>query len=399
MRPSAPARLILVTGKGGVGKTTLAAATAHRCAAAGLRTCVASTDTAHSLGDVLDVELSSTPSEVAHHLWAVHIDAHEQMRSSWGQLQAYLRGLVEQAGLSEVQAEELAVVPGLGDVLTLAAVVELAETGEHDVVVLDCAPSAETIRLLSLPHVMGWWLERLLPSLPDLGALVPFIETGLGIPVPGRDAFAAGRILIERLREAERVLNDPARTVVRLVTTPEQVVVSETRRTATYLSLFGYRVDAVIANRVLPIQDDTFWAGWRADQEEQLERLRTDLAPVPVLETLVFGRPVVGLDALAVLGESLHPDDDPTGTLSNEPAIRFDGRSAEMLRLRLSGVERGEVKVGRRGGELHLRMGPYHRVVALPDALAGRSVCGARVAGDELLVEFEPTTQFGGGAR
>ncbi|MDG2113599.1 MAG: ArsA family ATPase, partial [Actinomycetota bacterium] len=322
MSHGASARLILVTGKGGVGKTTMAAATARRCAASGLRTCVASTDMAHSLGDVLDVELSSTPTLVGDLLTAVHIDAHEQMRESWGQLQGYLRGLVKRAGLSDVQTEELAVVPGLDDVLTLAAVVELADTGDHDVVVVDCAPSAETIRLLSLPHVMGWWLEKLLPSLPDMGPLVPFIENGLGIPVPGSDAFAAGKVLLDRLREAERVLNDPQRTLVRLVTTPEHVVVSETRRTATYLSLFGYRVDAVIANRVLPRQADAFWAAWRADQEVQLGRLRTDLAPVPVLETEVFDRPVVGLDALGALGEALHPDDDPTASLTHEPTIR-----------------------------------------------------------------------------
>jgi arsenite-transporting ATPase len=397
-----PARLVLVTGKGGVGKTTLAAATALACADAGYRTCVASTDTAHSLGEVLDADLGGSSVSITERLDAVHVDAREQLRSSWSAMEDHLRALAARAGVGAVQAGELATVPGLDDVLTLAAVVDLAEGGDYDVVVVDCAASAETVRLLSLPHVLGWWLERLLPTFPDLGPLAPLLEAGLGTALPGKDTLAAGHALLERLRRAERVLNAHERTSVRLVTTPEQVVVAETRRTATYLSLFGYAIDAVVANRVLAEQGDGWWERWRHDQQVQLERLRTDVAPAPVLESPMLDGPAVGSDALRALGEVLYGDSDPVAGACRGPVVSFEpagepsGAGAgepdqlEILRVRLTGLAKGDVSMKRRGGELHLQLGPYRRVVALPDTLVGRDVRRARVVDGELRVEFEP---------
>ena len=383
------ARLVLVTGKGGVGKTTVAAATAARCAAVGHTACVASTDVAHSLGDVLLSDVGTEPSPAAEGLDAVHLDARHQLRTSWGGLHDYLKGLVTEAGLSDVQAAELAMIPGFDELLMLAAVVDLAEAGGHDVVVVDCAPSAETVRLLSVPHVLGWWLRRLLPQIPDLGALVPLVESGLGIRLPTRDSRTAGRVLIERLEAAAAILNDPDRTIVRLVTTAEPVVTAETRRTAAYLALFDHHVDAVIANRLLPDTGDAWMAEWREQQEHELACLRDDLSPLPVIGVTSLARPAVGLPALEAVGEEIYGDRDPAVAISDVRPVVYEGRDGGIIRLQLTGLGDHDVSVGRERGDLLVRIGPHRRVVTLPDVLATAPVSSARVEGDGLTVTFD----------
>lgn len=394
-----PARLLLITGKGGVGKTTIAAATAARCAARGLRTCVASTDSAHSLGDVLQHPVGHTPGPVADDLDAVHVEARAEMRASWGALHDYLVDMARRAGVSEVHAAELAVVPGFDEVITIASVVDIAESGRYDVVAVDCAPSAETVRLLSLPHVLGWWLEQLLPNGTELAPIAALVRNGLGVPLPTDDVLGAGRALLERLRRTELVLNDPARTSVRLVATPEQVVVTETRRTATYLSLFGYPLDGVIANRVVPelvgdsaahrVAASGALEPWVEAQAQQLTRLRSDFEPLPVATVPWAERPVLGLHAVAQLGVRLYGETDPLEAGTPVRSLRFEHLPSPQLCVPVSGVESDEVELGRQGAELHLRMGRYHRVVALPEALSARAVRSAAVVDGELVVSFE----------
>ena len=395
--PSA-ARVLLLTGKGGVGKTTLAAATAARCAADGVNTCVVSTDTAHSLADVFDAPLGSEPVALADRLAAVHIDQRAEMRKGWESLQAYLRDLASTAGMNEVQAAELAVLPGFDDVVTLAAVVDIADHGGFDLVVVDCAPSAETIRLLSLPHVLTWWLEPILSTVPSSGTanlamMATLLGETLGVPMPSSSLMTGGRHLLERLEHASSVLHDGERTMVRLVTTPEQVVVTETRRTATYLALFGFGIDAVIANRVLGPQVDRFWQNWSRDQGEQLERLRIDMAPAEVLEVGLAAQAPSGLDDLTGLGQDLYGDRDPSQPIRGPQRPSPHDPPGTSLRFAVEGVDSSDVRLGRQAGELHLRIGPYHRVVALPDSLVAQPVRSARVSGGELLVEFEPLTE------
>jgi len=389
------ARLVLVTGKGGVGKTTIAAATAVRCAALGHSTCVASTDVAHSLGDVVGSEIASMPTGIADRLHAVHLDARHQLSESWGGLHEYLKGLVADAGLSDVQAAELAMIPGFDELLMLAAVVDLAESGRFDVVVVDCAPSAETIRLLSVPHVLGWWLRRLLPQIPDLGPLIPLVESGLGVRLPSRDSLTAGRVLIDRLEAASAVLGDRGRTLVRLVTTAEPVVTAETRRTAAYLALFDHHLDVVVANRLLPDAGDPWLAEWRAQQVAELERLDADLAPVPVMRVESLSRPAVGLDSLETVGLALYRNRDPSIAVSQERPIRYTGEGKRTLRVPLPGLGGENVSVGRERRDLLIRVGPHRRVLTLPDVLASVPVRRAQVDGDELAVEFDVEDPLG----
>jgi arsenite-transporting ATPase len=246
-------RILLFTGKGGVGKTTVASATAAAAAAKGRRTIVCSTDPAHSLADAFGVPLGDAPTEVAPRLWGQQLDARKRFEEAWDDVRSYVVEVLDWAGAGALEAEELAVVPGLDEVFALADIKEHATSGEYDVVVVDCAPTAETIRLLSLPDVLGWYMDRVFDTQRRLTRLVrPVLDRVTNVPIAGDGVFRAIRRFYDRLDGVRDLLADGDVTTARLVVNPERMVVAEARRTYTYLSLFGYHVDAVVANRVLP---------------------------------------------------------------------------------------------------------------------------------------------------
>ena len=252
-RGSPVTRVLLFTGKGGVGKTTTAAATAVRCADAGLRTIVLSTDPAHSLADAFDVPLGPLPAPIADNLWGQQLDAQERMEEGWHEIQGYLREVFNWAGVDGLEAEELSVIPGLDEIFSLTDIKGFAESGEWDVVVVDCAPTAETIRFLSLPDILARYMERLFPVGRRVNKVIaPVLSRVTSLPVADDGVFENVSAFYDRLDGVREILIDPARSSVRLVVNPERMVIAEARRTYTYLSLFGYRVDAVIANRLLP---------------------------------------------------------------------------------------------------------------------------------------------------
>ncbi|MFM7070131.1 MAG: ArsA family ATPase, partial [Actinomycetes bacterium] len=236
-------RVLLFTGKGGVGKTTTAAATALRLADAGLRVAVTSADPAHSLADSFGVPMGSQLVEVAPRCWAQQIDARERLEASWGEIREWLLELFDWAGVDSVAAEELSVVPGLDELFALTELDELCGSGEYDVVLVDCAPTAETIRLLSLPDVLSWYMDKFFPLSRRVTRMVgPVVSRLTSVPVADEKVFSAGQRLYDRLDGVRRILSDPAVTSVRLVVNPERMVLAEARRTYTYLSLFGYHV-------------------------------------------------------------------------------------------------------------------------------------------------------------
>ena len=246
-------RILLFTGKGGVGKTTVAAATAAACAARGVRTLVLSTDPAHSLADSLDRPVGSAPTEVGHRFHAQQLDAQERMEEAWDDIQEYLVEVFDWAGVEGIEAEELAVLPGLDELFGLVDIKTHAESGDWDTIVVDCAPTAETIRLLSLPDVLSWYMDRVFPMSRRVNKVVgPVVSRMTRLPVAGDRVFGAADRFYDRLDGVKELLADPDLCSARLVVNPERMVIAEARRTYTYLSLFGYRVDAVIANRVLP---------------------------------------------------------------------------------------------------------------------------------------------------
>jgi arsenite-transporting ATPase len=384
-------RILLFTGKGGVGKTSVAAATALRCADAGLRTLVMSTDPAHSLADAFDADLGADPTAIVPHLWGQQLDATERLEEVWGEVQRYLMEVLDWAGLGAVEAEELSVVPGLDEVFSLSDIKAHADCGAWDVIVVDCAPTAETIRLLSLPDILAWYMDRVFPVGRTVTKVVrPLLRTVTNLPVAGDDVFDATRRFYERLDGVRELLTDPARTSVRLVVNPERMVIAEARRTATYLSLFGYRVDAVVANRLLPdVVSDPWFKAWKETHAEHLATIEEGFAPLPVLRAELASEELVGIDRLRCFADHLYGDIAPEHVLHQGRPLRVEKRgSAHVLLLELPFADRDELDVGRRDGELLVRVGPHRRAVVLPDSLRRREVVGATLQGDWLEIEF-----------
>jgi arsenite/tail-anchored protein-transporting ATPase len=385
------ARVLLFTGKGGVGKTTTAAATALRCADAGLRTLVLSTDPAHSLADALGVDLGPLVAPVANRLWGQQLDAQDRMEDAWAEIQRYLVEVFRWAGVETLEAEELSVVPGLDEVFALADIREHAAAGEWDVVVVDCAPTAETVRLLSLPDVLARYMERVFPIGRQVNRVVsPLLSHLTTLPVADDGVFAATRRFYERLAGVREILTDGRRTSVRLVVNPERVVIAEARRTHTYLALFGYHVDAVVANRILPDEvADPWFARWKASHAEQLSVIDDDFAPVPVLRLPLQPAEPIGLDALRAVADALYGDEDPTARFGSSEPMRVRRRGpTTVLEVDLPFTDRDELELGRRGSELLVRVGPYRRAMLLPDSLCRRQVAGARLRDGQLVVTF-----------
>jgi arsenite-transporting ATPase len=396
-------RVLLFTGKGGVGKTTTAAATALRCADAGQRTIVLSTDPAHSLADAFDIELGSLATPITDHLWGQQLDAQERMEDSWAEIQAWLSEVFRWAGVEAIEAEELAVLPGLDEIFALADLKAYATSGDWDVVVVDCAPTAETLRLLSLPDVLSWYMERLFPLGRRVNRVVaPVLSRVTSLPVAGDEVFAATRRFYDRLDGIRDVLTDPARTSVRLVVNPERMVIAEARRTATYLALFGYSVDAVVANRLLPdAVSDPWFDRWKKTHALHLAAIEEGFAPLPVLRAELADTELVGVDLLREFAARLYAGVDPAERLHEGTPLRVDRRGDRwVLTLPLPFADRDDLELGRRGDELLVRVGAYRRAVLLPDTLRRRVVAGASLRDGSLAVTFEdgPDRPMDGGA-
>ncbi|WP_214326609.1 ArsA family ATPase [Nonomuraea sediminis] len=375
-------RVLLFTGKGGVGKTTVAAATATLAARRGLKTLIVSTDTAHSLADALGVE----PGEVAPGLHLHQVDTQKSLERHWGELQEYARGLLTELGLDQVTSEEITVLPGAEEVIALLELREHAQEGRWDVIVVDCAPTAETLRLLALPEALDWHVTRLLPVGRKIMKVVsPFMKTVARVSAPGEEVMSAGERFHRGLMEVRELLTGEHASV-RLVLTPESVVLAEARRTLTSLNLYGYRVDAVVANRVFPAGGADEWRSqWVAAQSRLLTEAEESFAPLPVHVVPYLPAEPVGVDALAKVGQDLYGDSDPFARPDVEPPLRL---SADELSLALPGADRDEVDLGRKGDELIVTAGPYRRILALPAALARRKISGAALRDGVLRVRF-----------
>src|SRR5205085_4811492 len=312
MRP----RTILYTGKGGVGKTSVAACTARRCAAAGLRTLVISTDPAHSLSESLGTELSGEPVKAGDGLWGQEVNAQEEMERHWSGVQEWLGELFIERGVDRISAEELTVPPGMDELFSLLRLQSQHQSAEWQAIVVDCAPTGETLRLLSFPDVARWWLEKVFPMERQiLAAARPLARSLLDIPLPSQAVFADIQRLSQNLIAMNEILRDREHSTVRLVMNPDKMVIGEAMRTFTYLNLYGYLTDAVIVNRIFPSDVGDYFAGWRRVQEEHLELVRSAFSPVGVLCAPYFDQEVLGAEMLERLAAALFGDHDPAGIL------------------------------------------------------------------------------------
>jgi arsenite/tail-anchored protein-transporting ATPase len=384
-------RVILFTGKGGVGKTTSAAGTAALAARAGHRTLVLSTDAAHSLGDAFGQRVGSEPTEVAPRLWVHQVDAQRRFERSWGEIQGYLMSVLDAAGVDPITAEELTVIPGAEEVLALLELRNHVVSGEWDVVIVDCAPTAETLRLLALPEALGWYMTRVFGvQRRVVRALRPVLSRAAGVPMPEDSVFEAVERLHADLEQVQQILTEKDATV-RLVLTPETVVVAEARRSLTTLSLYGYRVDGVIANRVFPEGGGDEWRErWVAAQQSVLAEVRQSFAELPIWRSGYQGDEPMGVEALTAFAEAAYAGDDPLVVPeSGEGPLTITRTSTgAVLRIALPFAQRQDVDLARHGDELVVTVGSYRRLLALPAALSRHTVAGARVEDGALRVRF-----------
>src|SRR6201995_5029876 len=340
-------RTILYTGKGGVGKTSVAACTARRCAAAGLRTLIVSTDPAHSLSESLGAELGGEPTEVSDHLWGQEVKAQQEMERHWSGVQEWLGELFIERGVDRISAEELTVPPGMDELFSLLRLQAHHDSGPWDAIVVDCAPTGETLRLLSFPDVARWWIEKVFPYEKQiLAAARPLARSLLDISLPSAAVFADVQRLSKNLIAMNEILRDRSRCSIRLVMNPDRMVIGEAMRTFTYLNLYGYLTDAVIVNRLFPDEVGGYFDAWRRVQHENMELVESAFSPVPVLRAPYFEQEVVGPGMLDRLARAVFDPRDASAVLYDGAAQTLDVLDdGARLRLELPFAEKGEISL------------------------------------------------------
>src|SRR5436190_8342051 len=389
--PMAP-RTILYTGKGGVGKTSVAAATARRCAASGLRTIVLSTDPAHSLSDSLEAELGPEPTECGKNLFGQEVQAQEEMERHWEAVQSWLGELLAQRGVDTISAEELTVPPGMDELFSLLQIKRHHEEAEYDAIIVDCAPTGETLRLLSFPDVASWWLEKVFPwEKRVVSAARPFARTFLDVSLPSEAVFDDIQRLVTNLVAMNGILRDRACTSLRLVMNPDRMVIREAMRTFTYLNLYGYLTDAVIVNRLFPPEvDEGYFAAWRGLQQEQMELVTSAFSPVPILSAPYFEQEVMGAEMLDRLSGEIFGELEAGALLHDDLAQELvTDNGVAKLRLPLPFAEKSDIDLKKIGLEVIVRVGGQKRTIMLPPALAAYRPRTARFEEGALEVLFE----------
>ena len=385
-------RIVLYTGKGGVGKTCVSAAAALAAARRGQRTIILSSDRAHSLGDCFERRLGPDPIEVGENLHAMEVDANVEIAQHWGEIQAYLRRLIASQGVDGLLAEEIAIVPGFEEACVLLRLKDLWDKGEYDALIVDCAPTGATLRLLSFPEAFGWFMRRIFPvHRAVMRVLRPTAGPLISIPLPTEAYYDAVRGLYERFMAITELLMDPVRTGVRLVTIPERMAVEETRRAYSEFSLYGLCVEEVVANRILPEEvTDPYLAAMKTSQQGWLEQIRSDFDPIRVTEARLLPNEVVGLEALEELGAALFDGRDPLEMRRAKPPVRIErSDGAVRMVLEVGFATRQDVDLMQHGDELVVEIGSSRRNLLLPAALARMRAAKARVEDGELLIEFE----------
>jgi len=381
-------RIILYLGKGGVGKTTVSAATAVRSAALGKRTLVVSTDLAHSLADCLNTPLSSEPQELATNLWGQEVNALDEMRRGWGKLQDSMSKILRKRGIDSVMAEELALIPGMDEIVSLINIYRNAREGNFDVVVIDAAPTGETVRLLSMPDTFQWYAGRIMNlQSGTLNLARPLIKAFL----PSAEILDAIQALSERVKVLREALSDPTISSYRPVVNPERMVIKEALRAETYLALFGYPIDAVICNRVISPGNyqDTFMQEMYANQEKLRQQIHQTFAPLPIWEAPYYSREILGIPQLSKLGETIFGEQDPTQVFYKGQIQEITRQgNTYILRLPLPHVEMDKVLMTKKGDEMIVEIGNFKRDITLPSVLANQEATVARFVNKALEIHF-----------
>jgi arsenite-transporting ATPase len=385
------ARIILYSGKGGVGKTSLSAATAIRSARLGRRTLVVSTDAAHSLADALERPIGAEPTSILTRLDAVEVDVNRELASHWGVIHDYITRFIAFRGVEETVAEELAILPGMEELFSLLRVRAFADGGRWEVIIIDCAPTGDTVRMLAVPEVLGFYFSRIFPIQRTVVRTVrPVAKRVTDMPLPSDAVFGAVKELYDHMCRMGPLLQDPKHSSIRIVLNPEKMVINESQRLYTYLSLFGFPVDAVVANRVLPEEARSeYFDRWFGIQATHLATARAAFDPLPFFEAPLFDREMVGTKMLDEFGRRVFGTTDPTEVLHGDKPIEIrKEKGAYTLYVRLPFAEKDRIQVFTRGDDLVVQVDNQRRHLVLPRTLAGRPVVGAVFADHRLRVAF-----------
>ncbi|MGB3536487.1 MAG: TRC40/GET3/ArsA family transport-energizing ATPase [Microcoleaceae cyanobacterium] len=388
-------RIILMTGKGGVGKTSVAAATGLRCAELGYKTLVLSTDPAHSLADSFDMELSHEPCSVRPNLWGAELDALMELEGNWGAVKRYITQVLQARGLDGVQAEELAILPGMDEIFGLVRMKRHYDAGDFEVLIIDSAPTGTALRLLSLPEVGGWYMRKFYKPLQGMSAALrplfePIFKPITGFSLPDKEVMDAPYEFYEQIEALEKVLTDNTKTSVRLVTNPEKMVIKESLRAHAYLSLYNVATDLVIANRIIPdTVTDPFFKQWKENQQQYRQEIHDNFRPLPVKEAPLYTEEMCGFAALERLKDTLYGDEDPTQVYYAENTVKVvTEKGSYSLELYLPGIPKEQIQLNKNGDELNIRIGNHRRNFVLPQALAALEPTGAKMEEDYLKIRF-----------
>jgi arsenite-transporting ATPase len=392
-------RILLYTGKGGVGKTSISAATAYRCAELGYRTIVVSTDPAHSLGDSFDMRIGNEVTQLAPNLWGQEVDLLNQMDKYWGRVQSYLNAIFAWQGMEGLLAEETSVLPGMEELASLMQITHLADSGNYDVVIIDAAPTGATLQLLSFPDMARWYMEKFFPlQRRTLQIARPVVKRFTDMPLPDDNLFESIEELVGYLERMGELLGDPEISSMRVVLNPERMVVKEAQRAYTYLNLYGYAVDSIFCNRVFPQHlTDSYFDTWKRAQADNMELVRECFNPLPIFEIPFFEQEVTGLTMIRQMAQAIFGADPTKGGAGDPTQHFYVGKPQSVFRegehyvlsIPLPLVDREQVKLHRSVfDELIVQIGNWKRNIALPTGLAKLEVMEAKYVADRLNILF-----------
>jgi arsenite-transporting ATPase len=384
-------RIILFTGKGGVGKTSIAAATALQCADLGYKTKVYSTDAAHSLADSFNKEIGSTDTVIKKNLIAQEIDVNEEIRRNWGPIQGFIQQFLKYRGMENLIAEEMAVFPGMEEVFSLLELKNRFAQEDFDVVIIDCAPTGDTLRLLACPDIAKWYMEKIFNiERKVFKAVRPVARRFVDMPLPTDDVFDSMEGLYKNLIGIKEVLTDREISSIRIVLNPEKMVIKESQRAYTFLNLFGYSVDAVIANRILPEEiKDPYYRKWKEIQAKHMKEVEASFSPLPIFLSKFWDQEVVGMKLLSRMAEDVYGDKDPTSVFFKEKPVEITGSDGCYdLYVKLPFATREDLDIWVHGDELTIKFLNFKRNILLPRALSSLKLRKAEFIGNTLKVNF-----------
>lgn len=385
-------RILLYTGKGGVGKTSIAAATACKIAESGKRVLIMSTDQAHSLGDSFDRKLGNEPLEVTEHLYAMEIDAVSESEHAWGNIKDYMKKLLTSRSGESIEAEELLVFPGFEELFSLFKILDIYEAQNYDVLIVDCAPTGETISLLKFPEMFGELLGKIMPmKRKALKVAGPLVEKTMKIPMPKDTLFDEVEILCRKIEQLQELMSDKDVLSLRIVTTPEKIVVKEAKRNFAYLHMYDYNVDAIIVNKVYPKSSlEGYFNQWIENQQNSLQDIRQSFFDIPVFEMEFLKHELRTVERLKVAADMVYRDTDPAAVLAVQSIFVLEKLQEKYcLKIALPFVDKQELELEQKGEELALTIKNERRNLILPPKLREYEVAGAKYEDDVLKIEFE----------